>query len=391
MQAGAGVVIDLLVVGGGLSGGLLAYRVAKRRPHLDVRLVEREPHSGGNHTWSFHATDLTAEQRDWIAPFVVRSWQDHEVAFPALRRRLQAAYHSITSSRFHEVIAGALGGRFKPQTVVTSVEPNAVTFENGRRWSARAVVDARGTAPVPGWVLGYQKFLGRRVRFARPHGVAAPVLMDATVPQHDGYRFFYLLPWSENELLIEDTRYSDTPALDRDALRSEIQTYAEGHGWGGGEVVAEEEGILPIPIRGSVEALLEQTPEGVAPAGTRAGLFHATTGYSLPDAVRTADALVDAWPMDGPGLAQWMRRRARRHWRNQKFARLLNGLLFRAAAPDQRFRVLERFYGLSEALIARFYAGALTYGDRVRMLAGKPPVPLRAAARVLFGTAEGRS
>jgi lycopene beta-cyclase len=58
-------------------------------------------------------------------------------------------------------------------------------------------------------------------------------------------------------------------------------------------------------------------------------------------------------------------------------------LLFGAAAPHERYRVLERFYRLSGPLIARFYAGSSTGLDKLRILSGKPPVPLLRALRVL--------
>jgi lycopene beta-cyclase len=58
--------------------------------------------------------------------------------------------------------------------------------------------------------------------------------------------------------------------------------------------------------------------------------------------------------------------------------------LFRAAEPQARYRVLERFYGLSEGLIARFYAGHSTLLDKMRVLAGKPPVPIGRAIRAIL-------
>jgi lycopene beta-cyclase len=114
-------------------------------------------------------------------------------------------------------------------------------------------------------------------------------------------------------------------------------------------------------------------------------LFHATTGYSLPDAVRLADDLAPLLPMAPEALARWTRARTRAHWHSGRYFRLLNRLLFRAARPAERWRVLERFYRLPEPLVARFYRGTLTAGDRVRILAGRPPVPLARAARVLLG------
>lgn len=72
-------------------------------------------------------------------------------------------------------------------------------------------------------------------------------------------------------------------------------------------------------------------------------------------------------------------------WRQRGFFRLLNRLLFRAARPAERFRVLEQFYQRPEPLIARFYAGHVTWLDRARVLAGRPPVPIGRALAHLRG------
>ena len=58
-------------------------------------------------------------------------------------------------------------------------------------------------------------------------------------------------------------------------------------------------------------------------------------------------------------------------------------MLFKAAAPDQRYRVLERFYRLPAPLMRRFYASELTRLDKLRILTGKPPVPIHRALRCL--------
>ena len=71
-------------------------------------------------------------------------------------------------------------------------------------------------------------------------------------------------------------------------------------------------------------------------------------------------------------------------WRRGRYFRLLNRMMFRAAEPPERFRILERFYRLPEGLIARFYAGRLTWRDRARILIGRPPVPVGRALKCLF-------
>jgi lycopene beta-cyclase len=71
-----------------------------------------------------------------------------------------------------------------------------------------------------------------------------------------------------------------------------------------------------------------------------------------------------------------MRDHARQEWQTQGFFRMLNRMLFLAGSPDNRWRVMQRFYRLHARLIARFYAAELTFADKARLLTGKPPVPV---------------
>ena len=50
-----------------------------------------------------------------------------------------------------------------------------------QRIDARVVVDGRGAALSPHLEVGYQKFLGLEIALGRPHGLTAPLVMDATV------------------------------------------------------------------------------------------------------------------------------------------------------------------------------------------------------------------
>ena len=59
--------------------------------------------------------------------------------------------------------------------------------------------------------------------------------------------------------------------------------------------------MLPVVLGGDFEAYWGSTGTALAKAGMRAGLFHPTTGYSLPDAVRLA-CLIAAAP-DGEACA----------------------------------------------------------------------------------------
>jgi lycopene beta-cyclase len=366
---------DLILAGGGLANGLIAWRLRTHRPSLRLLLLEQDGHVGGNHTWSFHASDLDALERDWIAPLVSCRWPRYDVVFPDHARTLDGEYCSIASGDFARVIEPALGPALRTHTPIAALGPTHVELADGSILRARAVIDGRGPAANTGLALGFQTFLGQEVRTDGPHGLGAPVIMDASVAQQGGYRFVYVLPFGPERLLIEDTHYVDAAARDPDRLRANIAAYAAQRGWRIAEVLREEHGALPIVLAGDVERYWSALA-GQPCVGLRAGLFHFTTGYSLPHAVRLATHIAGLQDLAAPALFAAIRTEARTTWRRQGFYRLLNRMLFLAGSPDARWRVMQRFYRLPAPLIARFYAGRTHLADKARILSGKPPVPV---------------
>lgn len=358
-MSGAG---EITILGGGLAGGLIAHALNQRRPELRVTLIERGATLGGNHVWSFFDSDIAEDDRWIVAPFGSHRWDAYDVRFPGHGRQLSTGYNAIESEQFDRVLRERL---------------SAGSVRLGQTGEAAgATIDARGAGDLGMLELGWQKFVGRELRVAGGHGLARPVVMDATVEQVDGYRFVYLLPFDAERVFVEDTYYSDTPELDVPAIDARIDAYAASQGWRVTGQEREEAGVLPVVIGGDFDAYWRSTGDGIAKAGMRAGLFHPTTGYSLPDAVRLASAIAKASDLSADGLARLTRDHAARAWQGRGFYRLLDTMLFRAAEPTERYRVLERFYRLPEPLIGRFYAGATTLADKARILSGRPPVPI---------------
>jgi lycopene beta-cyclase len=366
---------DVILAGGGLANGLIAWRLALRQPGLRILLLEQGARLGANHTWSFHDSDLDAAQRAWIAPLVSHRWPRYEVVFPDHARTLEGGYASIASHDFADVIEAALGQSLRLNARIAAVSPTRVELDSGEVLQARAVLDGRGMRPSARLALGWQTFLGQEVRLAAPHGLTAPIIMDASVEQQGGYRFVYVLPFDAHRLLIEDTHYVDSAAWEPDRLRANIAAYAQARGWRIERVAREEEGRLPIVLAGDFDDYWNDLA-GQPSVGLRAGLFHSTTGYSLPHAVRLAERIAGMRDVDAAGLFATIRDEAKREWRRQRFFRLLNRMLFLAGSPDRRWRVMQRFYRLPASLIAHFYAGRLSLGDKARLLSGKPPVPV---------------
>lgn len=380
--------IDIAILGGGLAGGLIALALARLRPELKLLLIESGKSFGGNHIWSFFETDVALENRWLTDPLIAARWHGYDVHFPAHSRQLATPYASITSERLDAALRGALPGEaLFTGARVTGASQTSVSLE-GRSFDVGGVIDARGGEGLPHMAGGWQKFVGRMLRLSAPHGLTRPIVMDARVDQHDGYRFVYCLPFSENEVFVEDTYYSDGPELDAAELGRRIDAYAEMQGWRIAAVEREEAGVLPVIAAGDFAAFWREQGD-VAKAGTRAALVHPLTSYSLPDAVRFAmhisRHLSRPGDVSSASLAQASYAWAQAHWAKGSFYRMLARMLFGAGAPERRYKLLERFYTLPAPLIERFYAGRSTTADKLRVLAGKPPVPVGAALASLLG------
>lgn len=377
---------DLAIVGGGLAGALIALAAAKRRPDARIRLIEGEASFGGNHVWSFFASDVSDAHRALVAPLIAHGWRGYDIAFPAHGRTLDTAYYSITSDRLDTVLRATLPAEaLMASTAVLGTSPTAVVLANGDRVEAQGVIDARGPGDLSLLDLGWQKFMGMELHLTGPHTVDRPIVMDATVDQRDGYRFVYTLPFTATSLFVEDTYYSDTPDLDQPMLADRIAAYAADRGWPVAVAGRSETGVLPVAMGGDFEEYWRSGGNRVAKAGMRAGLFHPLTGYSLPDAVRMAHVIADAGDWSGGALHTLTHDRAAALWRERRFYRTLATMLFRAAEPAERYRVLERFYRLDAGLVGRFYAGRSTLADKARVLIGRPPVPIGRAVQALAG------
>lgn len=395
-----GMNADVIIVGGGLAGGLTALRLAQTHPEKKVLLLEKTAALGGNHTWSFYEADLTAPDSNespetkaelWMQPLISKSWDSHEVRFPKTTRTIDSRYHSIRSEKFHAGLMEKLGRNVRLNCDVRKISDSEVETSSGEILRAPLVIDASGIKPeqrtprtFAGAPCGWMKYIGFDLKLKKPHGLERPILADASVPQMDGLRYFYCLPWDANHILVEETFLSSSPDLNRERISRSIKAYAERSGWEIESIERVEDGQLPLPLYAlsfdkppetpfecDGEDFIDQSPVSIS-AGV--GWFHSSTGQSLPDAVRIAE-FISELPQLRTGPVRAELREFRKEWiEQQRFYRLLNRLTFRAVEPSLRYQITERFYGLREDLIERFFAGTSTRADRPRILGAKPVV-----------------
>ena len=372
---------DMIIIGAGLSGLLTAWRCLDVNPELTVVVIEASDKIAGDHTWSFNLTDVDESLREWIKPFIAYQWESYDVKFPKRERTLDITYCTGNSDTLRACVQPHIdSGRLvvRLNTRVIDLQSDYVILDDKQKLPATCVLDARGFEPNENVFLGYQKFVGRTIRTKEPHGLKRPIIMDATVEQLGGYRFVYCLPFTKQEVLVEDTYYTDDSELSENEVAARIDDYINAKGWGEHDLVRQEKGVLPITLAAKTGSFSENA------IGIRGGFYHAVTGYSFPDALWNANCLATEFFVDVAFADLWSPNGDPKYlhkvkWQNERFLRLLNRMLFRAAKPEERYTVLQRFYGLNQGLIERFYAGQLKWYDKARILIGKPPVPVSKA------------
>lgn len=367
-----------IFIGGGLSSVLTAYTWLKQGYDKPLLIIEQAHQICGNHTWSFNQTDILPQGWYTLQPLIDFSWDKYEVVFPKLKRTLSIPYHSIISENLALKIQ-ELCAENSLLNIITGQKANiiqkgdiylnpVVQTEDGQEYTADWVIQSTGISSYC-TDTAYQKFLGIEITLQQPITLNYPIIMDAQLPQQDGFRFMYVLPFAPNRLLIEDTYYSLNPELNSPYLLEKIYKYAEQKKWKITAVIRQEEGVLPIPLQQKPPQLHK---DKILPLGMHANLFHVTTGYSL------AVNYNFAWQMyayiNQKNLNQEWYKKQYHFYKSMQFYRIMNRFLFIAGKTDKRYRFLETFYQRqSEAIISRFYAGKNTLKDKISIFSGKAP------------------
>jgi lycopene beta-cyclase len=378
---------DLAIAGGGLAAYLTAAIVLKKCPTLQIAIVEKHQNRE-QHTWSFHAKDLSQGALDLLSPLISQKWNDYLVKFPDHERKIDLEYCSIRSKDFWEKIGKMTENVTKIVGDVSEVEKTELRFNNQGVIKASVVLDARGVSPGEFTAnSGWQKFIGFEIETEEEHGITCPTIMDATVEQSDGYRFFYILPFSKNTLLVEDTYYSDNKLLNVQTIENEIERYIRKLGIVAYKITAKESGALPIPLNHSYLLSGGNLPE----IGMRGGFFHPTSGYSLPFSISCAEQLaaqifyakhVHSDLFEKSQQSVYRSRMAL--FKSAKFLIRLNRMFFRAANPNRRWHVLSQFYRKDIRTITEFYSGQLSLKTKLSMITGVPPVPVISGLKHFF-------
>lgn len=199
-------------------------------------------------------------------------------------------YQLIRGADFYAEAKGRLAKlpkvTWKRETVLSceeDIDGARVHLESGETIRAKWVFDSRFQAPasVKGLRCGglLQHFLGWFLTADKPvFDPETPVLMDFRGSGREFTRFFYVLPFSPTQALVEVTYFSPS-VLPKAQYREELAAYLATH-WAISDPVIEEEEYGVIPMW-QMDTPPVPASSRIIPLGTRSGAVKPTTGYAF--------------------------------------------------------------------------------------------------------------
>jgi lycopene beta-cyclase len=277
---------DVAIIGAGIAGLTLASRIMQNEAGLKVSVIG--PEDNRNQRLSFWIDKKTAGN---YHPFLTHQWQtwsfNHISSGHASHRARHQRYVSLDAKIYKKHMRKQLiasGCRLQPSSV-TSIDierANNVVYLRDEAITAATVIDTR--APhIPETTLK-QQFWGSVVDLPRPHGLAAPILMDFQVTPiaKDGVTFVYVLPLTSNQLLVEATTFSTSLQAKSDYQHSVSDWLLQHFDY---PLTIEddksESGILPMGPVLPLEC-------GLPRCGLAGGAARSSTGYAFRGIERQA-------------------------------------------------------------------------------------------------------
>lgn len=292
---------DFVIAGGGLSGLSLAYHLAHSPlGHKSILIVDQSPKSQNDRTWGFWSNRPTP-----FEAVVDRSWARLRFVTPRLERISDLGdyrYNVIRGLDFYNFVRETLAGREnitfrrgRVQHIEDGLDEAQITIDDQVVIGQWVFDSCFGRADIQPDLGRYQRlnlhFLGWEIRAEQPlfdPGLAT--LMDFRTPQKGETRFFYVLPFSERQALVEYTIFSSA-VLRRIDYETALRRYlSEQLGLSAYEIVRRENGSIPVTDR----PFPRQLGRRVMSIGAKGGRIKPTTGYAFSRIQADSAAIVDS-------------------------------------------------------------------------------------------------
>jgi lycopene beta-cyclase len=292
---------EYAILGGGAAG--LSLALALTRSPLQgasILIVEKEEKSSNDRTWCFWTDQpspfdsiarCTWRRLAFVSDSVESTWDLSPFRYVMVRgldfynharRALQE--FNVTFLRGEGEVAD---GDRQARVTVKSADGEAV-FTTGYAFDSR--IRPGDTVQESRYNYLKQHFLGWEVETVHPVFDPDTVTMfDLRTPQREGIAFFYVLPFSRTNALVEYTLFSPR-LLPQEEYATALRLYLSGMGAGEYRIVETERGIIPMTDAPFPRRLGRR----ILSIGTRGGRVKPSTGYAFSRIQRDSTRIVDS-------------------------------------------------------------------------------------------------
>jgi len=289
---------DYIITGAGAAGLMLAYRLANDSffDQKSILILDPIERITDDKTWSFWEDG----EGEWDN-LVSKSWNSVIFANSISKLKISLGpyrYKMIHSKDFYQevwsVIRTKSNIKFLKQEIVELISNNKYieVYTNKSKFKAskvfNSIPNSENYTKQNKYPVLKQHFVGWFIKsdsscFDSSHAT----FMDFDIPQEGNTRFMYVLPFNNNEALVEYTLFSKK-LLDYSIYESGIKAYLDQKGITHYEILRKEQGTIPM----TSYPFSVHNDSNLLNIGSNGGWTKASTGYTFNNCTKKTRALI---------------------------------------------------------------------------------------------------
>ena len=289
---------DYIICGGGASG-LMLMRALCFDPFFDkkkILLLEKESKNTNDRTWCF----WEEKESDWES-ILYKSWDFAEFKAAGVYKSINLnpyKYKMIRGIDFYKKIYEELAQKSNI-TLINQEIVDVVDKKNHGlvRTKNESYIGDKVFSSLPNnlhlenknkFPVLNQHFIGWFVKTEHPIFKPDTIqFMDFDLPQKGNTRFMYVLPFSENEALLEYTLFSED-LLENEEYETAIKDYLSQKNAGEFSIEDKEQGAIPM----TAYPFWKSNTPNIMHIGTAGGWTKASTGFTFQKTMRKTNEVV---------------------------------------------------------------------------------------------------
>ena len=289
---------DYIICGGGASG-LMLMRALCFDPFFDkkkILLLEKESKNTNDRTWCF----WEEKESDWES-ILYKSWDFADFKAAGVDKSINLnpyKYKMIRGIDFYKKIYEELAQKSNI-TLINQEIVDVVDKKNHGlvRTKNESYIGDKVFSSLPNnlhlenknkFPVLNQHFIGWFVKTEHPIFKPDTIqFMDFDLPQKGNTRFMYVLPFSQNEALIEYTLFSED-LLENEEYETAIKDYLSQKNAGEFSIEDREQGAIPM----TAYPFWKSNTPNIMHIGTAGGWTKASTGFTFQKTMRKTNEVV---------------------------------------------------------------------------------------------------